>query len=240
MADVLPRVEWGASARSLLADAAGLEPGMPAIIHIRHTERPKVTGPNSGSLLSTPAGRAAAIEFGEGLPVDRSYRLFHTVVDRSRETAESIGEGIKRRGGRAEVAGVFPFRTSFDPQAMDDYIDRVIRRCGDEDVAVAEMMNRWLAGLSPSRVFRPSGEFARMIAEYTLARLGTAAPDALDVYVTHDTWVGCTLFHWFGLPMPLDGVRFLDGFLLQPLEDEMAVWFRGKAMRVDYPHWWES
>ena len=61
---------------------------------------------------------------------------------------------------------MFPFRTAFDPQAMDDYIDRVIEKCGDEDDAVAEMMNRWLAGLAPHDVFRPSGEFARMVADY--------------------------------------------------------------------------
>ena len=135
---------------------------------------------------------------------------------------------------------MFPFRTSFDPQVMDDYIDRVVKKCRDEDTAVAEMMNRWLAGLSPPNVFRPSGEFARMIAEFIQARLRTAAPDGVDIYVTHDTWVGCSLFHWFGLPMPPDGIRFLDGFLLQPLDGEMAVWFRGKAMRIEYPHWWEG
>ena len=68
MADILTKVDWGESARSLIADAATLEPGKPAMIHIRHTERPGVTGPNSNTLLSTPKGKAAAIEFGEGLP----------------------------------------------------------------------------------------------------------------------------------------------------------------------------
>ncbi len=238
MSGVISRVAWGESARSLLVSAKELEPGKPAIIHIRHTERPGITGANSNVLLSTPEGKAAAVEFGESLPAGRSYRLYHTVVDRSRETAEAIRDGIRSRGSRAIMAGEFPFRTSFNPQAMDDYIDRVIKRCGDEDVAVAEMMNRWLAGLSPPEVFRPSGEFARMIAEYAIIRLETAPPDCVDIYVTHDTWVGACLFHWFGLPMPADGVRFLDGYLLQPLGDEMAVWYRGKAMRVEYPHWW--
>ena len=27
-----------------------------------------------------------------------------------------------------------------------------------------------------------------------------------------------------------------DGYSLQLLEEEMAVWFKGRAMRVDYPH----
>jgi hypothetical protein len=239
MADVLAKVNWGESARSLLAVAAALEPGKPAMIHIRHTERPGVTGPNSNTLLSTPNGREAAIEFGERLPSGKKYRLTHTMVARSKETAEAIRDGIRRKDGRAEIAGMFPFRTSFDPQAMDDYIDYVVKKCGDEDTAVAEMMNRWLAGLSPPNVFRPSSEFARMVAEYVILRLETATPDTLDVYVTHDTWVGSCLFHWFGIPMPLDGVRFLDGYLLQPLDEEMAVWFRGKAMRIEYPYWWD-
>jgi hypothetical protein len=238
MTSVLARVAWGAPALSLLANAERLLPGKPAIIHIRHTERPGVTGPNSNTLLSTPNGKAAAIEFGEGLPAGRSYRLYHTTVGRSKESAQSIIEGIRRRGGEAEIAGEFPFRTSFDPQALDNYIDQVIRKCGDEDAAVAEMMNRWLSGLAPPDVFRPSGEFARLVADYAITRLDTATPDSIDVYVTHDTWVGSCLFHWFGIPMPLDGVRFLDGYILQPLKEDMAVWFRGKAMRFEYPHWW--
>jgi hypothetical protein len=235
---VLGRVEWGASARSILAGAKDLKPGVPAIIHIRHTERPGMSGPNSDILLSTPAGKQAANEFGEGLPRDRRYRLYHTLIDRSRESAESIRDGINRRGGEAELAGVFPFRTAFDPKAMDDYIDYMMKRCGDEDEAVVEMMNRWLAGLAPQNVFRPSIEFARMIAEYAQQRLRTASPDTVDIYVTHDTWVGACLFHWFALPMPLGGVRFLDGYLMQPLEGEMAVWYRGEATRMEYPLWW--
>jgi hypothetical protein len=236
--NILSLVDWGYCPISLLKSAEELLPGKPAIIHIRHTERPGMSGPNSNTLLSTSRGRQAAIEFGEGLPARRNYRVYHTVVDRSKQSADSIIEGINRIGDKAEIAGVFPFRTSYDPQAMDDYIDRVFKRCGDEDLAVAEMMNRWLAGLAPQEIFRPSGEFARMIAEYTLLRLKTATPDNIDLYVTHDTWVGAILFHWFGLPIPLDGVRFLDGFILQPLDEEMAVWFRGKALRIEYPHWW--
>jgi hypothetical protein len=197
-----------------------------------------MSSPGSNALLSTSKGREAAIEFGEGLPAGRSYRVYHTVVDRSKESVESIVEGIRRGGNKAEVAGVFPFRTSYDPHAMEDYIDRVFKRCGDEDIAVAEMMNRWLAGLAPQDIFRPSAEFARMVAEYVILRLETATPDTVDLYITHDTWVGATLFHWFGLPLPLDGIRFLDGFILQPLEEEMAVWFRGRAMRIEYPQWW--
>ena len=209
------------------------------MIHIRHTERPGVTGPNSNTLLSTPNGGTRP-QSSSASPCPRGGATDYTTPPWAarRRAPASIIEGITRRGGEAEIAGEFPFRTSFDPQALDDYIDQVIRKCGDEDAAVAEMMNRWLAGLAPPHVFRPSGEFARLVADYAIARLDTAAPDTVDVYVTHDTWVGSCLFHWFGIPMPLDGVRFLDGYLLQPLEEEMAVWFRGKAMRVEYPHWW--
>ena len=238
MGPVLSSVDWGKLPLNILKNATELEPRKPAMIHIRHTERPGMSGPNSNALLSTSLGREAAIEFGEGLPAGRSYRVYHTVVDRAKESAESIVEGIKRGGSKADIAGVFPFRTSFDPQAMDDYIDTVFKRCGDEDVAVAEMMNRWLAGLAPQDVFRPSNEFARMVGQYAILRLENATPDNIDLYVTHDTWVGATLFHWFGLPLPLDGIRFLDGFILQPLEEEMAVWFRGRSMRIEYPRWW--
>ena len=67
------------------------------------------------SLLSTPTGIQVARDFGAALPVDRRYRLYHTWVERAKETAEGIKTGIVENGGVAEVAGVIPY--SMTPRA---------------------------------------------------------------------------------------------------------------------------
>jgi hypothetical protein len=51
---------------------------------------------------------------------------------------------------------------------------------------------------------------------------------------------GIIWLDWFGIPAPSDGIGFLDGFLLQPREDAMTLWFRGEKKIVGYPQWWGS
>ena len=240
MTRVLSSADWGGPALSLIANNRDLDPLQPVVMYIRHTERQKVTGLGSHEILSTSTGRVVAFEFGSSLPANHRYRLYHTVVERAKETAEGISEGIKVQGGSAQVAGEFPFRASLDPEATDRYLNHNLQRMGDEAAAAIHITNLWCAGLTPPETFRPSGEFARMVAGFTLSNLKSATPDTVDIYVSHDTWVGCLMFHWFGVPVHPDGVKFMDGFLLQPNKDDMTVWFRGKRNLFEYPHWWRQ
>jgi hypothetical protein len=127
---------------------------------------------------------------------------------------------------------------SHDPEATERYTQSVMKEAGDEREGAIRLTNRWCAGLTPPGSLRPSGEFARLVADYTCQNLKTAAPGGLDVYVCHDTWVGCLMFHWFGVPLHADGVGFLDGFLMQPRGDRAEVRFRGCALSVSLPWWW--
>jgi hypothetical protein len=237
---VLESVEWSGPALSLLSHCAELDRGRPAIMHVRHTQRTSlVIGGESGdNMLSTPVGIAAAVDFGTRLPGDRRYRLYHTYVERARETAGAIRDGIVSRGGSAEIVEVVPFRYSIDRNAVQRYLGKVRERCGNEDATAVGFTNDWLAGLvNPPSCILPSYEFARTVADYTFKKLESATADTFDIYVSHDTFVGSVMFHWFGVPVHQDGIPFLDGFLLQLEDDGMVVWFRNKRIVLDYPHW---
>jgi hypothetical protein len=239
---ILESVEWSEPALSLLNHCAELYPSRPAIMHVRHTERTSLEhgGASGDDMLSTSSGIAAAFEFGVKLPDDRRYRLYHTYVQRARETAEAIRDGIISRGGSAEIAWIVPYRYSIDREAVNRYLSKVRKRCVSEATTSVVFTNDWLAGLvTPPSCILSSYEFARTVAEYTLRKLESATADTLDIYVSHDTYVGSVMFHWFGVPVHLDGVDFLDGFLLQLEDDEMVVWFRDKRLVLEYPHWWK-
>jgi hypothetical protein len=239
---VLELVEWSRPALSLLSHCAELDCSKPAIMHVRHTERTSTEhgGVSGDDMLSTPSGIAAATEFGVRLPSDRRYRLYHTYVQRARETARAIRDGIVSRGGSAEIIEVLPFKYSIDRVAVNRYLNKVRERCGNEDATAVGFTNDWLAGLvTPPSCILSSYEFARNVADYTLRKLESATADTLDIYVSHDTYVGSIMFHWFGVPVHLDGVGFLDGFLLQLEDNGIVVWFRNKRMVLDYPHWWK-
>ena len=239
---VLESVEWSRPALSLLSHCAELDQGRPAIMHVRHTERTSLEhgGASGDDMLSTPSGVEAAKEFGVRLPSDRRYRLYHTYVQRARETAEAIRDGIVSRGGSAEIVEVVPFMYSIDRVAVIRYLNKVRERCGSEAETSVVFTNDWLAGLvTPPGCILPSYDFARTVADYTLRKLESATPDTLDIYVSHDTYVGSVMFHWFGVPVHQDGIDFLDGFLLQLEDNGMIVWYRNKRMASDYPHWWK-
>ena len=238
---ILETLEWSGPALALLSHCAKLDPGRPAVLHIRHTERTSLDldGSSGDDMLSTQAGIAAAKEFGSRLPRDRIYRMFHTYVQRAKETADAIRDGINSLGGQVEAGEIVPFRYSIDRVAIQGYLKKVREMCGSEAQTSVRFTNDWLTGLvTPQDCILPSIVFAKNVSDYTLKKLESATPNTLDIYVSHDTYVGNIMFHWFGVPVHQDGVCFMDGFLLQLYDDKMVVSYRDNGAVLDYPRWW--
>jgi hypothetical protein len=62
--------------------------------------------------------------------------------------------------------------------------------------------------------------------------------DNLKLYVTHDLTLMTLLFHWFGiLPNP-DYTSFLNGFLMQKMDNKTYLLVKDFYREVDYPYWW--
>ena len=239
----LASVDWGRPAEYLLESARRLKSGVPAVMHIRHTARTgaskseltQVSKFDGRALLSTPLGIQASIEFGSSLPKDREYTLFHTYMDRARETAEGIHRGIIDAGGRAEIGGKIPYATVLDWEANNRWLQS--KKWFPEDGAYSSAC-QWLAGLVPKTIIRSSGEFAGEIARINMENLKGAPSNAFHIYVSHDTWILALIFHWFGVPPYADGVRYLEGFLLQVGEDGLNVWLRDRNELFELPYWW--
>jgi broad specificity phosphatase PhoE len=241
MTGALDTCGWGKPAQALLLSCGEMDPERPAALVIRHTERfPVMGGMANHAAACTPRGMEAATSFGEGLPARRVRRIYTTRIDRSRETAEAIIRGVEARGGRAEIDGQFPARTTLDQEGAERYMGEVMRQKGDEVQATILITYRWFAGLTPPGYFRPSLEFARVNAAFVAGNLATAFPGSIDVYVSHDTYVGAFMFHWFAEPLYPGGVGFLDGFLMQPAERSIDVWLRDRHVSVEYPWWWRA
>ena len=236
MTQVLRSVDWGEPALSLLSHCGALEDGVPAVMHLRHTERSLIEGIGTGrSTLTTPTGKRAARELGASLPSDRRYRFFHTHYERTRETALEIHEGVVVRGVASAVVGDMRLSTILD---QGEY-DSMLSGFSDTEAHATGFFDRWTSGFFPPRVLRPSLEFARKGAEKTMAGLRSAGADEFHVYVSHDTWVAAFMLHWFGLSPRPDWVKFLDGFIVQFGDDGMTVYFRDRRRGIDYPEWWD-
>jgi broad specificity phosphatase PhoE len=237
MVKVLSAVNWGEPALDLLSHCCNLDQGKPAVMHIRHTERPLIDDMEDGhNTLSTPTGREAAREFGLGLPENRSCRLFHTNYERAKETAMEIHRGILENGGESEVMEVLPLATVRDREGYNRYV----LGYQDTESEAVKLFQNWASGRISENILMSTKDFAVRGAMLTMENLGSKGASTLDVYISHDIWIAAFMFHWFGLSPPEDWIKFLDGFIVQFSEEEMTVCFRGEKTNVDYPFWWNT
>ena len=236
MTGVLDRVEWGSPALRLLSRCRRLDDDLPAIMHIRHSERPRINDTGEMNANLNERGKEAARDYGTRLPMSRRYRHYHSYYDRTRETAEEIHRGIREVGGDSEIIGTMDLQTILDPERYDHIVGRDSLGGDTTDSAVNYFLS-WTSGRYDPGHILPSLELARRGAEIALQNLETADQGRIDVYVSHDTWVAAFMFHWFGLPPPSDWVSFMDGFLLQLDGDEMRVYTKDAEITVHRPHW---
>lgn len=243
MVSTLASVGWGGPARQLLASARNLA-GRPTIMHIRHSERTTVsreeiqrglTKFDVRNYLSTPTGMQAAMDFGSSLPVDREYTLYHTISPRTQETAEGINQGIIDAGGKARIGGTIPV-AALDYEAFNRWLQSQ-KWFGRPEAAYSGTC-QWIAGLVPKAILKPSGEFTQELARINMENLKDAPSNAFHIYVSHDMWILALIFHWFGIPPYLDGIRFLEGFLLQINEEGLNAWLRDRNEVFEHPPWW--
>lgn len=244
MTSILESVEWGKPALALLAQCNELDTELPAVMHIRHTERPNATPEDMerarrtgrSHILSTEKGKEAAYEFGTRLTLDRTYRFYHTPVDRTKETAEKIHEALLERGASSTFNGVMSSQTMGDRNKRLEYIirDRIL----DGSYANPRpVLIKWVAGGYPPWEIEPSLMFAQRVSMETMNNLASAQ-SGMDVYVSHDMWIGMLLMHWFGIVPDEDNVKFLDGFILQLKPENMHVYTKDGKKETYYPYWW--
>ena len=229
MSSVLDQVDWGDPVLSLLQKTYTLDSEIPALIHIRHSER------DLGKLHTdlTQTGLEASRQFGMHLPKDRTYRLYHTPSNRTLDTAKKIIEGIQENQGQATIKDTLELTTMRDEEKA--VIN--LRKYWDEKTQIRSWFYKWAAGHYPPWEMSSTLDAAQHLAGIMRQNIDTASSDSIDIYVTHDTWVAVCIFHWFGLMIDR-WVSFLDGYLVQFYPEFMKVFLSDSTQECEYPHWW--
>ncbi len=232
MGSVLRTRSWCRPAQGILEHTLKLSGLYPAIMHIRHTERERAKP--GADPLCTEQGLRAAYEFGASLPTGRRYRLWHTYIERSRETCLAIKSGLESNKAECTLAGKIPVNTILDPVGFREEQPRhqVVE---DTDESAWTYLTHWLGGLYPPTMVRPSMEFAQMVAQTMLEGL---REDSFHVLVSHDTWVAALMFHWFGLPPPRGWINFLDGFVVELRPSASTLITKEGTVGTKLPDWW--
>jgi broad specificity phosphatase PhoE len=236
MSSVLESIEWGKPALVLLSQCNKLDPDLPAVMHIRHSERPKITSREERGANLTESGRKVAYEFGSLLPRNRSYRLYHTVSDRVIETAEEIQRGLKSIDADARIGSVF-LRSHSNQEKTWDYLTRDVLLSG-EKTALPFFIN-WVSGHYPPWELEPCEIFTQRSAMVMMKNLEELDSSGFDIYVSHDVWVASYLFYWSGMMPSEDWIKYLDGFILQLTDDRLNVYSKDGKKEAYYPYWWD-
>ena len=238
MSSVLGSVEWGKHALDIIKHTKELDPSLPAIMHIRHSERFPVNLQQEGTTLAlTSRGEKTAYEFGTKLPANRQYFLHYTHVNRTQQTAENIQKGIHHNNGTSYIGGIIPATTMVDREAYNTIMANTIFSYDTELEGTRTYIHRWLSGFYPPSVMKPSIEHAKDLAAYMMMNLKDAGSSDFHIYVSHDMWVASLFLHWLG-EVSFDFVQYMDGFILQFYEEYVMAYFRGTKMKLEYPYWW--
>lgn len=199
---------------------------------MRHAARHPIADPQRPEVAElTPAGCEAAENFGQQLRGFARLRLFHSPVNRCRQTAECIALGAERAGVRVEWQG--PQR-----QLGIEYI-RDLAEAGRLTMQHGEHFVRlWFNGEVPINVI----DEARRIADEKSAFVGrhlaqvAHVPGALDLHVSHDWNIIALRELYVGVRHEEAGwLSFLDGVVFAPEGDRLRVAYRESTREFVVP-----
>jgi len=140
MKSILKSVEWGKSALSLLDQMKNLDSSKTAVMQIRHSAREQ-TG--YFSALSEE-GKQAAYEFGTYITSKRKTRLYHTVLDRSRETAQEIHRALSDRGTDSTVIDALNIVSTYNPEKFREHMSEIFDEFQVTGVESLEQLNAYM------------------------------------------------------------------------------------------------
>jgi broad specificity phosphatase PhoE len=231
--DLLSSLSWGKPVIKLLSYANELENNCKMSIFLRHSarEEPKEIEKVFEAPL-TQTGRDAAFEFGFSLPNDRTYRLFHSLIDRCRETAEFINKGIINKKGTSIFRGEMETLTTIKC-SREKFIEYVSRDS-------YHFVDNWLAGHYPEMEIEPSIDLAKRTAQEITQISHSKDSKTVDIYVTHDFHILVYLFHWAGVLSTKQWIQYLDGFILQFKKNKIFCYYHEGKKEIEYPAWWEE
>ena len=223
--------DWTFQARQIIDVIAKFPEDSNLSIIMRHSHRIDTDDMQKMANLGlTSLGKGLAEVFGSNLPLDRSIRLYYSIVSRCKETADSILKGFQTIGGSGKIFGAYEPLYSFGKDS-DFVLKNAYKYPG------AKFINRWAAGLFPEKFIK---NFTNYCIQSALDIWNQAnVSNSVNIYVTHDLVVMALKYGWFGIPPGKKWVNFLGGFLMTVLKDKILLYDGKECTPHEIPYWYE-
>ena len=228
---ILDEYPWASEAQELLRKVAEIPRQTKVIMILRHSHRgePSRLGMINDIPL-TEEGRLVAREFGTSLPEGRNYRIFYSEIERCKDTAQLIAEGLNEKGINLET--IEPSGILKGMAGVGSEIEKLTHR--DKHEAIL----KWAAGHYPETIIEPLHSYAQRAANVIWSSHQQAAPSTIDICISHDFHIMALQFGWFGEWMHDEWVDYLGGFLMQLEADRLIFYKNGRIKSIPYPFWW--
>lgn len=225
--------KWTLQAREILKAIEKFPENSKIILVLRHSHRNEPTAREKMSKLRlTDIGHEAAKRFGEALPLNRSIRLFHSVVWRCQETAEGILEGFRKKSGKGEIKGILkPLFFAGTPPTF--FVNTL------KEIAPIPFIYRWAAGHFSPESIMPFQQYCENAAKIIWNKLNSTPENSIDIHITHDIFLIALRLGWFELHPKKEWVPFLGGFAFILRNNKITLFDRNKFIEKDTPHWWK-
>lgn len=232
--DLWKNSSWTLKARELLKAIQKFPKNSKIILVLRHSHRNKPKKiEDLPKLRLTEIGHAIAKRFGEELPIDRSIRLFHSVVMRCQETADNILEGFTKKSGIGKIKGALQ-PLFFAGTAPNFFIDMF------RNVSPLRFINQWAAGHYSPECITQFQKYSEDAASVIWNEINSAPEKSIDIHVTHDIFLIALRYGWFGLPPGKEWVPFLGGFAFIIHDNKITLFYNNEFREIDPPYWWKN
>jgi len=199
---------------------------------LRHSKRnePSVWDENQNMDL-TEEGKQLARFFGTKLPTSKKLIIFHSGVDRCRETAEQIHEGFSKNGGESIIKGecLILRGIGLDQKLFIEELKKY---------SLIDVVTRWLSGLYPDDKWPPFNGYCQRTAKIIWPYIQEQDQNTLTIFITHDIHSIILRYGWFGFPLDIRGIEYLGGFAFAFKDDKFHVLDYGQIKTTEIPYYW--
>jgi len=201
---------------------------------LRHSKRnePSLWDENQNMEL-TEEGMEIARLFGTKLPETKRIILFHSGVNRCRETAEKIHDGFTEIGGKSTLKGECSILRGIglDPKVFIEELKKY---------SLINVIKRWINGLYPEDKWPSFTSYCKRAANIIWPFIEKQKKNIITIFVTHDLHSIILRYGWFGFQLDMRGINYLGGFAFIFDRDSLKVLDYGMVKTAKFPYYWKQ
>ena len=231
--NIWKNASWTEQARNIAEALTKFPENSKIILVLRHSHRNNPTKfEKMHEVKLTPQGHQIAKIFGQRLPTRRPIRLFSSVVERCKETAEDILEGFESVGGKGTLNGTLTplYHAGTAPQFFLNVFKKE---------SPLQFMYRWVVGFFSPETITPFQTYCQDAANVMWKGIKDAQEGSMDIHITHDIFLIALKFGWFGIPPDKDWIPFLGGVAFVLGKNEIKLFEKDRFLSIPNPFWWK-